>query len=87
LEDAERILSDARSRTDAVRAEAASLRLVALEEERATLDAHARAEADRVRRVADLHTPEIVSRVLAGVWETAGLPPAPAVKAPVEVRG
>lgn len=87
MEEAERILAGARARRDAVRAEAASRQLAALDEARATIDAGAKAEAERVRQVAEQRLPGIVARVVDGVWETAGLPATTAATAPVEAAG
>lgn len=75
VEEAERVVADARARLDAVRAEAASGRLAALDEERASLEREAREEADRVREVAEVRLPDVIAQVLDGVWATAGLPP------------
>lgn len=69
------IMAEARARLDAVRAEAVSAGLAALDEERASLEREARAEVERVRRVAAARLPEVVAEVIAGVWTTAGLPP------------
>ena len=68
-------MADARSRLDAVRAEAYSAHLAALDEERAKLDSETREEADRVRDVAAARLANLVAQVLDGVWATAGLPP------------
>jgi hypothetical protein len=72
-EEAERIVAAARARLDAVRAEAASAGLAALDAERAVLDADSRAEVERVRQVADERLAGLLSEVLAEVWATAGL--------------
>ena len=72
VEEAERIVAAARARLDAVRAEAASAGLSALDAERAALDADARAEVERVRQVADERLGGLLSEVLAEVWATAG---------------
>ncbi len=61
------IVADARGRREAMRAEAASARLTALDADRAALETEARAEADRVRGVAEERLPGLVERVLAQV--------------------
>lgn len=70
-EEAEQIVAEVRGQLDAVRAEAASARLTALDAERASLEAEARAEADRVRQVAGARLPAVVAQVVAGVQATA----------------
>ncbi len=74
VDEAERILTEARGRLDAVRAEAASTGLAALDEQRSRLEAEARAEARRVHDVAEARLPEVVVRVVGRVWATGGLP-------------
>jgi hypothetical protein len=75
MQEAERIVADARALTPSVRAEAAFLRLAELDEARAKLDVEASAEVERVRRTAELHMPEVVALVVETVWATAGLSP------------
>jgi hypothetical protein len=72
-EAAERIVADARAGVDAVRAEAASGRLAVLETERAALEADARAEVERVRKLADERLAGVLEEVLAEVWATGGI--------------
>lgn len=75
VEEADRVVADARSRLDAVRAEAYSAHLAALDKERAKLEGETREEADRVRNVAAARLAKVVAQVVDGVWATAGLPP------------
>ncbi len=65
--EASRIVADAGGRREAMRAEAASASLTALDADRAALETEARAEADRVRGVAEERLPALVERVLAQV--------------------
>ena len=76
-DEAARIVAEANSRLDAVRSLAATARLATLDEQRAKLEADARAEAERVRLVANAKVGEVVADVVAGVWATAGVLPAP----------
>jgi hypothetical protein len=48
--------------------------IAALDGARAALEAEAKAEVERVRRIAATPTGEIVAHVVAGVWATAGVP-------------
>jgi len=86
LEEAERIVAEARNRLDAVRAEAASAQLAALDAERATLEGNARAEVDRVERLAEARVPDLVAQVVARVRMTGGPLPGPPSETPSETR-
>ena len=88
VEDAQRVISDARDRLDTVRAEAASARLAQLDEERTQLRDGVMTEADRVRTTVDAHLAALVAEVVAGVWATAVPPtalpaPTPEASSPV----
>ena len=82
VEQAERIRAEARGRLDAVRAEAASVHLAALDVDRAALEADARSEAERVQQVIGARLPRVVAQVIAQVWDTGGLPATTAAVAP-----
>lgn len=71
-QDAQRLLSDARSRLTAVRADAATALLSSLDEERAELQHEAQAEATRLRQRADERLPEVVANVIGDVVRDVG---------------
>jgi hypothetical protein len=73
-EEAARVVADARARLGAVRAEAAATSIAALEAERAKVDERARAEVDRIRRVAEGRAPGVVAAVVARVRLTGAAP-------------
>jgi len=75
VEEAQRIVGDARARLESVRAEAASKRLAELDAEKAALEAQTDAEVERVGQLAATRVLSLVSAVLDGIWATAGLGP------------
>lgn len=72
-EEAGRILADAQSRVEAVRSEAAATALASIDEQRAALERDANAEAARVHEVSEATRADLVARIVADVWRTAGL--------------